>query len=130
METSRSKGQTPMREFILRLTGAASLTLAALPVLGLAQAAQAAPAEPVARVVVGDLDLSKPAQAAALEIRIRAAGTEFCKAREATGSDMLAIPRASCLNSVRDAVLQQLPRAQRQAVLYASRATVLDVAAQ
>lgn len=119
-----------MRKFILRLTGAASLALAALPVLGLAQAAQAQPVQPVARVVVGDLDLSKPAQAAVLNSRIRAAGTEFCKARESIDTGRGNIPRASCLAFVRAEMLQQLPKAQRQAVSLAARATLLDVASR
>ncbi|MDB5455862.1 MAG: hypothetical protein JWP92_1447 [Caulobacter sp.] len=119
-----------MRKFIIRLTGVASLALAALPVIGLTQAAQAAPAEPVARVVVSDLDLSKPAQAAVLDARIHAAGTQFCKAREAIDSAKLSIPRASCLNFVRNEMLRQLPKAESNAVRYASRAPLLDVAAR
>ena len=49
-----------MRKFIMSLTTVASLSLAAVPVLGLASTAHAA--GPVARIAVGDLDLRDPAR--------------------------------------------------------------------
>lgn len=117
-----------MRKFIIRLTGVASLALAALPVLGLAQAAQAA--EPVARVAIGDLDLSKPAQATVLEARIQTAGAQLCKTREANDNARSSIHRAACVGQVREEVLRQLQPAQRDAVRIAANAKAVSLASR
>jgi len=66
---------------LAKVSTAAVLALAALPALGLAQAAHAAPRQPVVRIAVGDLDLSRPDQAALLKARIDTAGEAMCQTR-------------------------------------------------
>ncbi|EJL28979.1 hypothetical protein PMI01_03391 [Caulobacter sp. AP07] len=70
-----------MGTFIAKLSTAAVLALAALPVLGLAQAAHAAPTAPVVRIPIGDLDLSRADDARVFKARIDAAGEAMCEAR-------------------------------------------------
>ncbi|HWW26839.1 MAG TPA: UrcA family protein [Caulobacter sp.] len=72
-----------MSRFIAKLSTAAILGLAALPALGLAQAAYAGPATPavLATIRVGDLDLSRPDDARRLQARTDAASEMVCDAR-------------------------------------------------
>jgi UrcA family protein len=66
-----------MRKFMTSLTAVATLTLAAVPALGLLQAAHAA--EPTARVSLVGLDLSNPAHAAEFAARVDDAGDQVCR---------------------------------------------------
>jgi UrcA family protein len=114
-----------MRKFIMSITTVASLSLAAVPILGLTQAANAA--EPVARVSYSDLNLSNPAQAAIFKARIETAGEQLCRAklRSDEGLDM---PLRACVSEVHREVERQLPKTQRQALASAARAQAIEVA--
>ncbi|ADG09133.1 UrcA family protein [Caulobacter segnis] len=115
-----------MRKFIMSFTTVASLSLAAVPVLGLTQAANAA--EPVVRVSYSDLNLSNPAQAAVFKVRIETAGETLCRAKLRSGD--LDMPFRGCVAEVHREVERQLPKAQRQALASAARAQAIEVAAQ
>lgn len=115
-----------MRKFIMSVTTVASLSLAAIPVLGLTQAANAA--EPVVRVSYSDLNLSNPAQAAIFKARVETAGEALCRAKLRSGD--LDMPLRGCVAEVHREVERQLPKAQRQALASAARAQAIEVAAQ
>ena len=115
-----------MRKFIMSVTTVASLSLAAIPVLGLTQAANAA--EPVVRVSYSDLNLSNPAQAAIFKARVETAGEALCRAKLRNGD--LDMPLRGCVTEVHREVERQLPKAQRQALASAARAQAIEVAAQ
>lgn len=115
-----------MRKFITSVTTVASLSLAAIPVLGLTQAANAA--EPVVRVSYSDLNLSNPAQAAIFKARVETAGEALCRAKLRSGD--LDMPLRGCVTEVHREVERQLPKAQRQALASAARAQAIEVAAQ
>jgi UrcA family protein len=115
-----------MRKFMTSLTTVATLSLAAIPVLGLTQSANAA--EPVARIAVGDLNLSNPAQAAVFKARIDAGAEALCRAK--ARSNTLDMPFNDCRNAVRRDVSLQLSKKQRQDLQFAARAQAVEVAAQ
>ncbi len=75
----------------------ASLTAAALLAAG---SAAAAPLE--VRVAYGDLDLSSRAGATAFDARVRKAANRFC-------SNVRAMERSACRNSVQEEALSLLP---------------------
>jgi len=106
-----------MGRFIARLSTIAVLGLAGLPVLGLTQAAQAAPARPpvLAKIAVGDLDLSRPDDAHRLKARIEAAGETVCDARIRTERLDRWSARA-CRIDIRDEVQSKLSREQARAL--------------
>lgn len=114
-----------MRKFIMSVTTVASLSLAAVPILGLTQAANAA--EPVLRVSYSDLNLSSPADAAIFKARVDTAGEQLCRAkqRSAQGLDM---PIRACVGEVHRQVERQLTETRRQAM--ASAHPTLEVASQ
>jgi UrcA family protein len=116
-----------MRKFIMSLTTVASLSLAAVPILGLTQAANAA--ELQARIVVGDLNLSSPAQAATFKARVDQAADEMCRAKgRMNPRDM---PHRVCVSEVRLEVSRQLSAPQRKALHVATRAEkAVEVAAR
>ena len=99
-----------MRKFITGLTTVATITLAAVPTLGLLQAAHA---EPTARIQVGDLKLSDPAQAAVFQARVDAKGAALC--REVLGRREMRsnIRKGDCLAQVNLDVRRQLSSTQR-----------------
>ena len=99
-----------MRKFITSLTAVATVTLAAVPALGLLQAAHAA--EPTARILVGDLNLSDPAQAAVFQTRVDAQGQALC--RQVIGRNIRSnLRETECLDQVRLDVRRQLTAMQR-----------------
>lgn len=109
-----------MRKFLTSLTTVATLTLAAVPALGLMQAAHAA--EPTARIVVGDLNLSDPAQAAAFNQRVTSQGEALCdKIADRNGTSGLRAD--ACLVQVRLDIQRQLTPAQRKGLRHAAKAT-------
>jgi len=113
-----------MRKFIMSLTTVASLSLAAVPILGLTQAANAA--EMQARIVVGDLNLSSPAQAAIFKARVDQATETMC---QSTGRmNPRDMPHRVCVSQVRLEVARQLSSDQRKALKLAARP--LEVAAR
>ena len=99
-----------MRKFMTSLAAVATVTLAAVPALGLLQAAHAA--EPTARILVGDLNLNDPAQAAVFKTRVDTQGQALC--RQVIGRDVRSNTReAECLDQVRLDVRRQLTAMQR-----------------
>jgi UrcA family protein len=68
-----------MRDFVGKISLVAVLALAAVPAIGLTQAAQAA--QPVAHIKIGDLRLSRPSHAVEFNRRVDAAGDEVCAVR-------------------------------------------------
>lgn len=115
-----------MRKFMTTLTTVASLSLAAIPVLGLTQAAHAA--EPVARIAVGDLNLSNPAQAAVFKARVDAGAEALCRAK--ARQNTLDMSFNTCREAVRREVNLQLSKTQRQDLQFAARAQAVEMAAQ
>lgn len=117
-----------MRKFVTRIATVASLTLAAVPALGLTQAASAAPREPVARVAFGDLNLANPTQAKIFKARVEAAGQQLCQQKLDTGN--LATTMFDCRASVRREIDRQLPAAQQEALAAAARSQASEFAAK
>ena len=77
-----------MSRFIAKLSTVAVLALAALPILGLTQTAQAEPAQSksgkprvLATIPIGDLDLSRPDHARVLKARVETTSAAVCGAR-------------------------------------------------
>ncbi len=116
-----------MRKFMTSLTAVATVTLAAVPALGLLQAAHAA--EPAATISLVGLNLSNPAHAAEFAARVDAAGEQICgaKARTNPGADFT---MAGCKVAVRKQVAGQLSISQRQGLQMAARATPTAIAAR
>ncbi|HEX5379834.1 MAG TPA: UrcA family protein [Phenylobacterium sp.] len=77
------------------VAGAATLVLAALPMVALSTAAHAAPQT----VQVSDLNLASPAGQQALGHRVDKAARDFCRNQEATSGRINA--RAACLSGIR-----------------------------
>lgn len=115
-----------MRKFIMSITTVASLSLAAIPVLGLTQAANAA--ELAARVPYGDLNLANPTQAKIFKARVDAAGETFCRQKLDNGD--LSTTMRGCLAAVRREVDRQLPTAQHEALAVAARGQASEFAAK
>lgn len=115
-----------MRKFIMSLTTVASLSLAAVPILGLTQAANAA--EPTAHIAYGDLNLSNPAQAAIFKARVETAGQDLCRSMMRKGE--LNMPVRACVANAHREAERQLPKTQRQALAFAAAAPTVEVAAK
>jgi UrcA family protein len=109
-----------MSRFIVKFSTVAAPGLAALSVLsalGLTQAAQAADAKPavLARIPIGDLDLSRPDDARLFQARVEAAGEAVCDAR--TRAERLDRWSAkACRIDIRDEVQSKLSRQQAKAL--------------
>lgn len=116
-----------MRKFIMSVTTVASLSLAAVPILGLTQAANAA--EPTARIAYGDLNLADSAQAAIFKARVETAADKLCRAKMSS-SEGLAMPVRACVAEGHRQAARQLPKAQRQALTMAAAAPTVEVAAK
>jgi UrcA family protein len=112
-----------MRKFIMSLTTVASLSLAAVPVLGLTQAANAAEArDSTITVSFADLNLANPAQAKIFKARIQAAGETVCRAKMNRG-ELQSTVRACMADAHRDAE-RQLSQRQLNALAQANTAPV------
>lgn len=99
-----------MRKFIISLTSIATLTLAGVPVLGVAQAAHAAPV----KVAVGDIDLARAGHAEVLQARTEAAVAQFCADRsQPQRLDLNA--RRACAAGVRAEIAEKFADRQRMA---------------
>ncbi len=68
-----------MSKIVNRIAAIAALALAATPIVGLASAHAAERAEPIARIKVGDLTLSNPADAKEFSRRAHLAGVRACQ---------------------------------------------------
>ena len=114
----------PMQKFFASLATVATLTMAAVPALGLLQAAHAA--EATAKIAVGDL--SDPVQAARFAAHVDTQGQALCRQvvdRHHRGS----LRQDECLNNVRLEVRRQLTSAQRTNLDRAAK-TPMQVAAR
>lgn len=69
-----------MNKIVARVAAVAALALAATPIIGLSAAHAAERQEPVARIPVGDLRLSDPADAKQFARRVDMAARETCDA--------------------------------------------------
>lgn len=117
-----------MRKFIMSLTTVASLSLAAVPILGLTQAANAAEREDGAvSISIADLDLSSPAQAKIFKARVDAASKTVCHAKFRRGE--LESTIRACVAGVNLDAEHQLSQKQRKALAQA-RTTPVELAAQ
>src|SRR4051812_43275103 len=126
-DTKPTEGTLQMRKFMTTLTAVATVTLAAVPALGLLQAAHAA--EPTATVSLVGLNLSNPAQAAEFAARVEAAADRVCGdiARTNPRGDFTI---AGCKVAARKQVASQLSSTQRQGLRMAARATPTAFAAR
>ncbi len=115
-----------MRKFIMSLTTVASISLAAIPVLGLTQAANAGEME--ARIAVSDLNLSNPTQAAVFKARVDQAAQTLCRAK--VRNNVQNLPYGFCVTTVRNEVDRQLSTSQRKALKFAARAKSVEMAAK
>jgi len=118
-----------MRKFIMSLTTVASLSLAAVPILGLTQAANAAEREQTISIAYGDLNLANPSQAKLFKARVETAGEELCLAKLRAGNLDGMTPRG-CVVTVQREVERQLPTAQRDNLAMAARAKSTEFAAK
>lgn len=101
-----------MRKFIISLTSIATLTLAAVPVMGIAQAAHAAE---TVKIAVGDIDLSRPGDAERLEARTADAVNRFCSGR-GTAQRLDLSARRACAAGIRAEVAEKFADRQRMAL--------------
>ena len=116
-----------MRKFMTSLTTVATLTLAAVPALGLLQNAHAA--EPAATVSLVGLNLSHPAHAAEFNARVDEAAEKVCREHaRANLSGNFTV--AGCKVSAHKQAAAQLSNAQREGLQMAARATPVTVAAR
>jgi UrcA family protein len=116
-----------MNKFFTSLTAVATLTLAAVPALGLVQAAHAA--EPTARISLVGLNLANPAHAAEFSAQVNAAAEQVCGDMARTNPSG-AFTMAGCKVAVRKQAAAQLSDSQRQSLHLAARATPVSVAAR
>lgn len=115
-----------MRKFMTTFATVATLTMAAVPALGLLQAAHAA--EPTATVSTAGLSLSNPAHAAEFKARLDVAAEQVCNsiARTNPSGDFT---MAGCKQATYKQAAAQLSKTQRQGLQMAARATSVAVAA-
>jgi UrcA family protein len=106
-----------MGRFIAKISTVAVLGLAALPALGLTQAAQASPTKPpaLATIPVGDLDLSRPDHARILKARIETTSAAVCGARIRT-ERLDRFSARACRIDIRDEVHSKLSPGQARAL--------------
>ncbi|MET3666919.1 UrcA family protein [Caulobacter sp. 1776] len=118
-----------MRKFIMSLTTVASLSLAAVPILGLTQAANAAEREQTVRIAYGDLNLASPSQAKIFKARVEAAGEDLCRAKLRAGT-LGSLPLRGCVAAVHREVERQLPVAELHNLTVAAHSKTTEMAAK
>jgi UrcA family protein len=96
-----------MTKFLTILTSAATLAMAAIPLTAVSSVAHAAEA----RIQVGDLDLSRPADARVFERRVNLAASDLCNE---TGMELSRTN--ACRRAVRQEAIEKLGEAQRQSL--------------
>lgn len=107
-----------MSKLVNRIAVAAALALAAKPIIGLTAAHAATPAEaPPIRIKVGDLNLSRPADAREFEKRAQAAVIEACQAKGFRG-----LSARACLIDFNEDLQAALTDRQRAELKLARRA--------
>lgn len=115
-----------MHKFITSLSTVAAISLAAIPVLGLTQSANAAGQQ--VRIAVSDLNLSSPTQAAVFKARVSTAADSLCRAK--VRDNTLNMSFTDCRVSFQREVDRQLSNGQRKALQVAARAKSVEMAAQ
>ncbi|KSB88086.1 hypothetical protein AS593_23755 [Caulobacter vibrioides] len=115
-----------MRKFMISLTTIATLTLAAVPLIGITQAAHAG--ERTVTVRIGDLNLANPADAAEFEARSNQAVKQFCGVR-ASKERLDLLSRRACAIEVRAEINDKLSASQRKALASTGHQAPIAVAA-
>lgn len=105
-----------MSKLVSRVAAVAALALAATPIIGLT-AAHAAEQEPAARIQVGDLTLSSPADARQFAKRVQVAARKAC---DAYGNRALA--NRACVADFKADVMEALSPQQMAELRTANRA--------
>mgnify|MGYP000545353969 CR=1 FL=1 len=118
-----------MRKFIMSLTTVASLSLAAVPVLGLTQAANAAEREQTISIAYGDLDLANPSQAKIFKARVETVGEDICRAKLRAGV-LGSMPLRGCVAAIHREVERELPVAERANLMVAAHSKATEFAAK
>lgn len=95
-----------MSKLVNRIAAVAALALAATPIIGLTAAHAAEPAQPVARILVGDLNLSSPTDARQFEHRANRAADRFCAGKGLRGLSARAC-RMDFAEDLKDAMSEQ-----------------------
>lgn len=107
-----------MSKIVNRIAAIAALALAATPIIGLTAAHAAEPA-PVARIKVGDLTLSDPADAREFARRVNIAANRACEAKGLRGLSVKA-----CLMDFNEDLKDALTQRQSDDLKIAQRAGV------
>ena len=102
-----------MSKFINRLAAVAALALAATPIVGLTAAHAAERGQPEVRIQIGDLRLSRPADAAEFMNRVDAAANEVCAART-VAEKLRGLSVRACIMDFNADVRAELTSDQRQ----------------
>lgn len=95
-----------MSKIVNRIAAVAVLVLAATPMIGLTAAHAAEPAQPVARIRVGDLTLSSPADAREFQRRAHRAADRVCAGKGLRGLSARAC-RMDFAEDLKEAMTQQ-----------------------
>lgn len=114
-----------MRKFMISLTTIATLTLAAVPLIGVTQAAHAG--ERTVTLKVGDLNLADPVDAAEFEARTNETVKQFCGVR-ASKERLDLLSRRACAIEVRAEINDKLSTQQRKALASAGKLAPVAVA--
>ncbi|MDI1365041.1 MAG: UrcA family protein [bacterium] len=101
-----------MSKFINRLAAVAALALAATPIVGLAAAHAAERGQPEVRIQIGDLRLSRPADAAEFMNRVDTAAHQVCAART-VAEKLRGLSVRACITDFNADVRAELTRDQR-----------------
>ena len=106
------------------------LSALALAVAGALSLTSAAMAGDI-RVAYGDLDLSRPADAAKFDGRVRQAAADWCQANEQPGRQTLETSQSACRRRVMSEARRVMPQSERQALQMAARKSqTVEVAAR
>ncbi|MET3664731.1 UrcA family protein [Caulobacter sp. 1776] len=108
-----------MSKLVNRIAAIATLVLAATPIIGLSAAHAAEPAQPVARIKVGDLRLSEPTDAREFARRVNIAANRACEAKGLRGLSVKA-----CLMDFNEDLKDALTERQVEDLKIAQRAGV------
>lgn len=111
-----------MSKLINRIAAVAALALAATPIVGLTVAHAGERAQPMARIQIGDLRLSRPADAAEFARRTEAAADTFCGQRR-IAERLGRLSMRACVIDFNDAVDDELSKAQVADLRAAHRAS-------
>ena len=111
-----------MSKVLNTLSAIGALVMAATPLAAIGGMAHAAETGHVARIMVDDLNLGQPGDAAIFRQRVDAAAGTFCTTRGEMGLSAL----DTCRQAVREEAVQRLGDQQRQDLRSAQAATPTD----